>query len=91
MIDAVRRRPKVDAHGVAHMGAVQANGWALRAILSEASRQIDADPPGSYQEQSTAVPYRLRGHKKLYFPDVAVLDNDGRLIIVEVKPCPSVR
>jgi hypothetical protein len=39
-----------------------------------------------YQEQPTAVPYRLRGRKKLYFPDVAVLDNNGRLIIVEVKP-----
>jgi hypothetical protein len=39
-----------------------------------------------YQEQPTSVLYRLRGYKRLYFPDVAVLDNDGRLIIVEVKP-----
>jgi hypothetical protein len=39
-----------------------------------------------YQEQPTFVPYRLRGRKKPYFPDAAVLDDQGRLVIVEVKP-----
>ena len=39
-----------------------------------------------YQEQPTVVPYTLRGHRKPYFPDGAVLDDQGRLVIVEVKP-----
>lgn len=44
LIDAVRRRPKEDVHWRVHMGALQASEWALRAILAEAGRQIDADP-----------------------------------------------
>jgi alkylation response protein AidB-like acyl-CoA dehydrogenase len=44
LIDAVCRRPKEDVHWRVHMGALHASEWALRAILAEAGRQIDADP-----------------------------------------------
>lgn len=39
-----------------------------------------------YQEQPVAIPYTVEGRKKFYFPDVAVLDKSGKLIVVEVKP-----
>jgi hypothetical protein len=39
-----------------------------------------------YQEQPAAVPYTLEGCHGYYYPDAAVLDRDGRVVIVEVKP-----
>jgi hypothetical protein len=53
LIDAVRRRPKVDTHWRVHMGALQASEWALRAILAEAGRQIDEDPEDHRREAQT--------------------------------------
>lgn len=39
-----------------------------------------------YQEQPIAVPYALGGRDRRYYPDAAVWDRDGRMIVVEVKP-----
>jgi hypothetical protein len=47
LVDAARRVSREDPHFRAHMGALEANEWALQAILTEAGRQIDADPGDS--------------------------------------------
>jgi hypothetical protein len=39
-----------------------------------------------YQEQPARVPYVIDGRRRHYYPDIAVLDESGRLIVVEVKP-----
>jgi hypothetical protein len=39
-----------------------------------------------YQEQPASVSYELEGVVRDYYPDVAVLDKDGRAVVVEVKP-----
>jgi len=39
-----------------------------------------------YQEQPVAVPYTVNGRNVLYTPDAAVLDKQGRVIVIEVKP-----
>jgi len=44
LVDAARRVSRHDPHFRAHLGALEAGEWALRAILTEAGRQIDADP-----------------------------------------------
>lgn len=39
-----------------------------------------------YQEQPLVVPYVFHGKDRQYYPDVAVLDRNGRGYIIEVKP-----
>jgi hypothetical protein len=39
-----------------------------------------------YQEQPVRVLYAYRGLLKPYFPDAAVMGEDGRVMVVEVKP-----
>lgn len=39
-----------------------------------------------YQEQPVAIPCILDGRCCSYYPDVAVLDSSGKLVVVEVKP-----
>ena len=49
---------KDDAHAVAHLGAIDASLWSLRAALDAAGRDINADPigtPGSRQQRALRV------------------------------------
>lgn len=39
-----------------------------------------------YQEQPVAVPYSFGGRNRVYYPDVAVWDRQGRVVVVEIKP-----
>jgi hypothetical protein len=39
-----------------------------------------------YQEQPVAVPYSFGGRNRVYYPDVAVWDWQGRVVVVEIKP-----
>lgn len=39
-----------------------------------------------YQEQPLSVPYIHRGRARRYYPDAAVWDHQGRVVVVEVKP-----
>jgi len=39
-----------------------------------------------YQEQPVAIPYELAGMPAHYYPDAAVWDTTGRVVIIEVKP-----
>jgi len=44
LVDAAAHLNRCDPHSRANLGALQASGWALEAILDHAGRQIDADP-----------------------------------------------
>lgn len=39
-----------------------------------------------YQEQPLAIPYTFEGQHGYYYPDAAVWDRAGRIVVVEVKP-----
>lgn len=57
LIDAASHLNKRDPHTRAHVGALQASAWGLRAFLELAGREIDADP----QDRSGTA--RTRGLK----------------------------
>jgi alkylation response protein AidB-like acyl-CoA dehydrogenase len=44
LIDAAVRANRRDPHSRAHVGALEAIAWGLRAMLEQAGREIDADP-----------------------------------------------
>jgi len=39
-----------------------------------------------YQEQPLAIRYQFRGRQRTYFPDLLAATEDGRCILIEVKP-----
>lgn len=39
-----------------------------------------------YQEQPLAIPYSFEGQRGYYYPDAAVWDRAGRIVVIEVKP-----
>jgi transposase-like protein len=39
-----------------------------------------------YQEQPAHLLYRFDGAQRQYYPDVAVMSTDGRVVVIEVKP-----
>ena len=39
-----------------------------------------------YQEQPFVIPYELDGTQRIYYPDVFFVTEDGRGVVVEVKP-----
>lgn len=42
-----------------------------------------------YQEQPVAIPYNFKGRLRKYYPDLIVATDDGRCLLVEVKPTDS--
>jgi hypothetical protein len=44
LIDAATKMNRRDPHSRAHVGALQAASWNLKAILDQAGQEIDADP-----------------------------------------------
>jgi alkylation response protein AidB-like acyl-CoA dehydrogenase len=44
LVDYARDHLKGDAHGLAHLGAMQAASWAMQACLEKAGREIDRGP-----------------------------------------------
>jgi alkylation response protein AidB-like acyl-CoA dehydrogenase len=57
LIDAASSSNRRDPHARAHIGALEASSWGLRAVLEQAGREIDADP------QDTAGTARVRALK----------------------------
>lgn len=49
LVDYALRQSRDDPHCLAHLGAMQAAVWAMRAYLQSAGNEIDADP-GDYLE-----------------------------------------
>lgn len=75
LIDAAASLNRRDPHARAHVGALQASAWALRAMLEQSGREIDADP---LDRSATA---RIRGLKVRHLIERAcaeVLDRFGR-------------
>jgi alkylation response protein AidB-like acyl-CoA dehydrogenase len=59
LIEAARRLNRGDPHSRAHLGALQAAEWGLRALLSRAGDEIDADPADElHQAQRRALMVR---------------------------------
>lgn len=44
LVDAARALGRRDPHSQAQLGALEANAWALMAVLNQAADEIDADP-----------------------------------------------
>lgn len=44
LVDAARALGRRDPHSQAQLGALEANAWALAAVLNQAADEIDADP-----------------------------------------------
>lgn len=44
LVDAARAVIRSDPFSRAHLGALEAEGWAMRAVLEQAGTQVDADP-----------------------------------------------
>jgi alkylation response protein AidB-like acyl-CoA dehydrogenase len=75
LIDAAASANRRDPHSRAHVGALEAIAWGLRAILEQAGREIDGDP---HDESGTA---RTRGLKVRHLIERAcseVLDRFAR-------------
>lgn len=48
LVDAARDLNRRDPHSQAQLGALEANAWALRAVLNQAGDEIDADAADRY-------------------------------------------
>jgi alkylation response protein AidB-like acyl-CoA dehydrogenase len=75
LIEAAERLGRKDPHSRAQIGALQALGWGLHAILEQSGREIDADP------QDRAGEARVRALKVRHLIERActeVLDRFGR-------------
>jgi alkylation response protein AidB-like acyl-CoA dehydrogenase len=57
LVDAAEALADDDPHRRAHLGALRARAWELRALLTEAGHQIDADPDdvGGAERRARAV------------------------------------
>ena len=53
LIDAVAQLNRKDAHSRAHLGALEAIRWGLKAVLTQAADAIDADPADAGGEART--------------------------------------
>ncbi len=53
LIDAAANSKRRDPHSRAHLGALEATAWALRAILEQSGREIDVDPLDQLGEART--------------------------------------
>jgi alkylation response protein AidB-like acyl-CoA dehydrogenase len=75
LIDAATQLSRKDPHSRAHLGALQASGWMLHAILEQAGRQIDAD---SEDRTHTARVRALKVRHLIERQCTEVLDRFGR-------------
>jgi alkylation response protein AidB-like acyl-CoA dehydrogenase len=55
LVDYARRQKRRDAHTLAHLGAMEAGVWAMRAYLDAAGAEIDAAPQEDGQVRALTV------------------------------------
>lgn len=67
-----------------------------RTVQYESGLELDimtmferSDQVTFYQEQPVAIPYNFKGRLRKYYPELIVATNDGRCLLVEVKPTDS--
>ena len=58
LIDYALRQSRQDAHTMAHLGAIAADGWGLEAWLQAAGSEIDAAPMNSQAAMTRALTLR---------------------------------
>ncbi len=58
LVDYALRQARDDAHTLAHLGAMHASAWALRACLDAAGREIDRSPDDPAQARMRALTVR---------------------------------
>jgi hypothetical protein len=58
LVDAALRSKRDDAHTLAHLGAMQANAWAMQSWLATAGAGIDAAPGDAGAAQVRALTVR---------------------------------
>lgn len=58
LVDYAMQQSRRDAHTLAHLGAMQASAWALRAFLLVAGNEIDADPDDTSDARIRALTTR---------------------------------
>ncbi len=58
MIDYAFRQSRQDAHTLAHLGAMAADGWALRGYLDASGNESDASPMDSQAAMTRALTLR---------------------------------
>ena len=58
LIDYAGQQSRRDPHTLAHLGAMQANAWALHAYLEKAGDEIDAQPAGGELARIRALTLR---------------------------------
>jgi len=58
LVDAAEHLVDNDPHRRAHLGAMRSDVWALRAMLSAAGQEIDADPDNHWRARTRALALR---------------------------------
>jgi alkylation response protein AidB-like acyl-CoA dehydrogenase len=84
LLDYARRQKRRDPHTLAHLGAMEASIWAMRAYLQQAGTQIDANPNDPVAAHTVALTVRhlieqsctdiLRRFARAYGPHPLVAD-----------------
>ncbi|MGW0520766.1 sigma factor-like helix-turn-helix DNA-binding protein [Crossiella sp. NPDC003009] len=64
-------------------------GFDSGVELRFAQRLDISDLVRTYCEQALAIPYRLEGRQRSYYPDFVVDLTDGRRLVVEIKASPT--
>lgn len=74
LVDVARELADDDPHRRAHLGAMMATGWSMRALLTQSGQQIDADP-----NDRRAAEFRARAVRQVIERSCAdVLDRFSR-------------
>jgi alkylation response protein AidB-like acyl-CoA dehydrogenase len=86
LVDYACSQSRSDPHTLAHLGALHADAWSLRAYLDSAGREIDEDPanPGSARIRALTLRHLveqactdvLRRFARTYGPRPLVFDRD---------------
>ncbi len=76
LVDAARGVGRRDPHSLAHLGALEADAWALRAVLDQAADEIDADPE---DRARSGRPRALKVRHVIERLCVDVIDHFGRM------------
>jgi hypothetical protein len=58
LVDYARQQPREDPHTLAHLGAMQATAWGLRAFLAAAGDEIDGAPCDAFRASIRALTLR---------------------------------
>jgi alkylation response protein AidB-like acyl-CoA dehydrogenase len=86
LVDYALAQKRLDAHSLAHLGAMQASAWALRCFLESAGNEIDSSPNDAQSAHIRALSVRhlveqactdiLRRLPRAYGPHPLAMDKE---------------